>query len=85
MAKKRVHDLAKELGKTSREVVKLLKELGFDKVKSAQSTLDDADLLQIQARLEAYGIISMPKEEPEVAPEAPPAPGPLPSKAISTR
>ncbi len=64
MAKKRVRDLAKEMGKTSREMVKILKELGFDKVKTAQTTLDDADIIQIQARLEVYGMIPASKEAP---------------------
>ncbi len=62
LAKKRVRDLAKEMGKTSREMVKILKELGFDKVKTAQTTLDDADIIQIQARLEVYGMIPSAKE-----------------------
>ena len=60
------------MGKTSREMVKILKELGFDKVKTAQTTLDDADIIQIQARLEVYGLIPSAKEKEEEAKEGAP-------------
>ena len=43
MAKTRVHELAKEFGVESKFVLEKLKEMG-EFVKSASSTVDDADL-----------------------------------------
>ncbi|MCR8967134.1 translation initiation factor IF-2 [Streptococcus zalophi] len=43
MSKKRLHEIAKEIGKTSKEVVEQAKSLGFA-VKTHSSTLDEADV-----------------------------------------
>ncbi|MGT2771572.1 translation initiation factor IF-2 [Streptococcus marimammalium] len=43
MSKKRLHEIAKEIGKTSKEVVEQAKSLGFS-VKTHSSTLDEADV-----------------------------------------
>ena len=56
MAKKRVYDLAKEYGMSGQELAQKLRDLGFQ-VKSHMSALDDFQVLEIQARLEAYGIV----------------------------
>jgi translation initiation factor IF-2 len=50
MTKKRVYELAKELGIDSKELISRLEKLGIA-VKAAQSTLEDADLEKIQAEL----------------------------------
>ena len=43
MAKKRVHEIAKERGMSSKEVLAMLQEAGFD-VKAAASSVDEADV-----------------------------------------
>ncbi len=50
MTKKRVYELAKELGIDSKELISRLEKLGIA-VKAAQSTLEDTDLEKIQAEL----------------------------------
>jgi translation initiation factor IF-2 len=56
-AKKRVYDIAKEYGMTGQELAAKLRDLGFTQIKSHMTALSDGDLLEIQARLEAYGIV----------------------------
>ncbi len=56
--KKRVNDLAKEYGIDGASFASKLRELGFDKAKSHMTMLDDFDLMMIQARLEASGLVS---------------------------
>jgi translation initiation factor IF-2 len=56
-AKKRVYDIAKEYGMTGQELAAKLRDLGFTQVKSHMTALSDFELLEIQARLEAYGIV----------------------------
>ncbi|MEX1026148.1 MAG: translation initiation factor IF-2 [Planctomycetota bacterium] len=64
MPKKRVYDLAKEYGMSGQELAQKLRDLGFQ-VKSHMSALDDFKVLEIQARLEAYGIVgTQAVEEP---------------------
>jgi len=46
MSKKRLNEIARELGKTSKEVVAKAQELGFD-VKSHASSVDDASAKRI--------------------------------------
>jgi translation initiation factor IF-2 len=88
----KVHELAKELGLTSKEVLTLLHKLGSD-VKSHMSKLED-DVVEIvrhsmQDKVPAAAEASKPeptepaKVETAVAtpPEAPPAPEPEPEKA----
>ncbi|MCZ6596961.1 MAG: translation initiation factor IF-2 [Planctomycetota bacterium] len=57
MPKKRIYDLAKEYGMTGQELAAKLRDLGFAQVKSHMTALSDFEVLEIQARLEAYGII----------------------------
>jgi translation initiation factor IF-2 len=63
--KKRIHELAKELGLPAQTLVAKLQTMGFSEVKGPQSALDEFTLLSVQGRLEAYGIVAKPN-----APEA---------------
>ncbi len=56
-AKKRVYDLAKVYGMTGQELAAKLQDLGFSQIKSHMTALSDFEVLEIQARLEAYGIV----------------------------
>jgi len=56
-AKKRVYDIAKEYGMTGQELAAKLRDLGFTQIKSHMTALSDFELLEVQARLEAYGIV----------------------------
>src|SRR3954470_23982435 len=67
MATKRVFEIAKEQGLSSREVVPRLKEAGLD-VSAAASTVDEAEALKVLAN----------GSGPAVAGEAKPAPRPRP-------
>ena len=63
----RVYELAKELGKTSKEIVSLLHELGVP-VSSAANTLDDQAIVKIREEIQAAKnpaakLIKKPKEE----------------------
>lgn len=66
--KKRVNDLAKEYGIDGASFASKLRELGFDKAKSHMTMLDDFDLMMIQARLEASGLV--PEKATPTAAEA---------------
>ena len=55
MAKRRVYELAKDYGMKGPEFVRVLKDLGFDKVKTHMAVLDDADQMVIEVRLGAAG------------------------------
>ncbi|MBL8862857.1 MAG: translation initiation factor IF-2 [Planctomycetes bacterium] len=59
--KKRVSDLAKEIGMPGAELLKKLRELGFD-IKSAQTGLADFEELQIRGKLEALGMMGRKPE-----------------------
>ncbi|MCL2789001.1 MAG: translation initiation factor IF-2 N-terminal domain-containing protein, partial [Micrococcales bacterium] len=74
MAKKRVHELAKELGVTSKDVLAKLKEMG-EYVRGPSSTVEAPVERQLR---EAF---PPPAPEPEPAPEPPPAPEPTPPPA----
>ena len=52
---------------TGKELAGKLKDMGFTQVKSHMSALDEFEVLEVQAKLEAYGIIgeSTPKSEGE--------------------
>ena len=56
-AKKRVYDLAKSYGMSGQDLAAKLRDIGFAQVKSHMTALSDADVMTIQARLEAYGIV----------------------------
>jgi translation initiation factor IF-2 len=53
--KVRVYDLAKEYGMKGPELAKVLRKLGFEKIKSHMAVLDAADQMMMVARLEAQG------------------------------
>ena len=57
LSKKRVYDLAKEYGMTGQELASKLRDLGFVQIKSHMTALTDPEVLEIQARLEAYGYL----------------------------
>lgn len=65
MSKTRIYDLAKEYGMVGKDLAAKLKDMGFTQVKSHMTALDDFEVLEVQAKLEAYGIInpSAKKEE----------------------
>ena len=42
---------------TGQELAAKLRDLGFTQIKSHMTALDDFQVLEIQARLEAYGIV----------------------------
>ncbi len=54
MTKKRVYDLAKEIGMKGQDLAVMLRDWGFE-VKSHMTALEDSDLLVIQGRLQANG------------------------------
>ena len=58
MSKTRIYDLAKEYGMVGKDLAAKLKDMGFTQVKSHMTALDDFEVLEVQAKLEAYGIIS---------------------------
>jgi translation initiation factor IF-2 len=66
-AKKRVYDLAKEYGMTGQELAARLLGLGFTQIKSHMTALSEFEVLEIQARLEAYGIVGESRGEKNVA------------------
>ncbi|HEY1357882.1 MAG TPA: translation initiation factor IF-2, partial [Thermoleophilaceae bacterium] len=70
MAKKRVHEIAKEKGISSKEVLAILQKAGFD-VKAAASSVDEADV----ARAFGNGAAEEPAPAKEKAAEAPQADG----------
>ncbi len=57
MTKTRVYDLAKQYGMTGQELATKLRDLGFSQVKSHMTALTDFEMIEIQGRLEAYGIV----------------------------
>jgi translation initiation factor IF-2 len=56
-AKKRIFDLAKEYGMSGKDLAAKLRDLGFTQIKSHMTALSEFELLEVQARLEAYGIV----------------------------
>ena len=56
-AKKRVYDIAKGYGMSGQQLAAKLRDLGFSQVKSHMTALSEFELLEVQARLEAYGIV----------------------------
>ena len=86
MAKKRVHEIAKEKGISSKEVLAILQKAGLD-VKAAASSVDEADVAR------AFGNGAAAAEEPGAAPQADgdkaaqgqPARGERPARSRPTR
>jgi translation initiation factor IF-2 len=65
LKKVRVFELAKDFGMKGPELAKLLREMGFDNVKTHMTVLDEADEMIMLARLEAHGLKKKaPGEEP---------------------
>ena len=62
MKKVRVFELAREFGMKGPELAKLLREIGFEKVKTHMTALDDADLMMVEARLSAQGLRRKPAD-----------------------
>jgi translation initiation factor IF-2 len=65
--KKRVHELAKDYGMTGQVLAAKLQQLGFSEIKGPSSTLDDAKLLMVEARMEANGIFRVAVAPPPTA------------------
>jgi translation initiation factor IF-2 len=63
LKKVRVFELAKEFGMKGPDLAKLLREIGFENVKTHMTVLDDADLMQVEARLSAQGLRRKSAEE----------------------
>src|SRR5215203_5070983 len=93
MAKKRVHEIAKERGISSKEVLAILQKAGFD-VKAAASSVDEADV----ARAFGNGVTAdepapaneqqaeqAPQGDGERAAQRQPARGERPSRSRPTR
>ncbi|MBO5087569.1 MAG: translation initiation factor IF-2 N-terminal domain-containing protein, partial [Lachnospiraceae bacterium] len=71
MAKVRVHELAKSLGKDSKEIIEILKKDGVE-VKSHMSSVEDADAQKVRDRFtkKASPVASEKKEAPVKKEEA---------------
>lgn len=65
MAKMKVHELAKEVGKQSKEIVAFLQEKGIE-AKAAQSSVEDAAIDMVR---KAFGAAPAPKAEEKSAPK----------------
>ena len=63
MKKVRVFELAKEFGMKGPEMAKLLREIGFERVKTHMTALDDADMMMVEARLSAQGLRRKPADK----------------------
>jgi hypothetical protein len=70
LKKLRVFELAKDFGMKGPDMAKLLRDLGFENIKTHMTALDDADQMMILARLEAQGLKQRAEghAEPTVAP-----------------
>jgi translation initiation factor IF-2 len=82
MAKKRVHEIAKERGIPSKEVLAILQKAGLD-VKAAASSVDEADIARaFSDGADGDGAPPAPApapqagDQPSAPPRRPPAPGP---------
>jgi translation initiation factor IF-2 len=71
LKKVRVFELAKEFGMRGPDLAKLLREIGFENIKTHMTVLDDADLMMVEARLSAQGLRRQPVAE-EATPSASP-------------
>ena len=56
LAKRRVYELAKDYGMKGPQMAKLLRELGFENVKTHMAVLDEPLQMMIQGRLDAAGV-----------------------------
>ena len=81
MAKVRVHELAKELGITSKDAVTKLQELG-EFVRSASSTIEAPVVRKLRNAFPGAAAASKteaPASAPKASPAATPAPAPAPA------
>jgi translation initiation factor IF-2 len=67
VTKTRVHDLAKQYGMSGKDLAAKLRDLGFAKVKSHMTALDEFEVLQVQGRLEAHGLTAVSASDDEGA------------------
>ena len=65
MSKMRVHELAKQLAKDSKEIIKILSEQGIEK--KPQSSVEDSEIELVKKALSAKK--EAPKEEKKSQPE----------------
>jgi translation initiation factor IF-2 len=84
VAKKRVHEIAKQEGLTSKDVIAALKAAGIE-VKAAASSVEESDAL---AALKSHGdgaAPAEPKAKPKAKPKAekPKAEKPVPEKRVT--
>jgi len=63
LSKKRIHELAKEYGMSGKELAAKLRDRGFSHIRSHMTALDEFEVLQVQAVLEAHGIIRKSESE----------------------
>jgi translation initiation factor IF-2 len=63
LKKVRVSDIAKDLGMKGPDLVKLLRDMGFEDITSHQKALDPGDEMMVLARLEAHGLKKKPAGE----------------------
>jgi len=75
LSKKRLYEIAKELGKSSKEVVEYAQELGLD-VKSHSSSVDESDAKRIAAKFSGNAKPAAAKVKVEKAAEKPVAEAP---------
>ena len=75
MSKKRLYEIAKELGKSSKEVVEYAQELGLD-VKSHSSSVDESEAKRIAAKFSGNAKPAAAKVKVEKAAEKPVAEAP---------
>lgn len=68
MSKKRLYEIAKELGKSSKEIVDYAQELGLD-VKSHSSSVDESDAKRIAAKFSGNAKTAVAKAKVEKAAE----------------
>ena len=62
LAKMKVHELAKEIGKTSKEIISVADELGIE-IKSHMSSLEEIEVEKIKKKLSGSKEIISKKEE----------------------
>ncbi|MEO7804269.1 MAG: translation initiation factor IF-2 [Actinomycetota bacterium] len=75
MAKLRVHEIARELGVSSKEAIQKLADLGID-VKSHSSTVSDDDAARLRVAMQPAAGAKAPTPEPTPEPEPEPEPEP---------
>ncbi|MGE3174801.1 MAG: translation initiation factor IF-2 [Planctomycetota bacterium] len=68
MKKVRVFELAKTFGMKGPELAKLLRDMGFENIKTHMTVLDEADEMMVLARLEAHGLKRQTEDEAKAAP-----------------